>query len=332
MLTVGFAQYILLLFLLGGLVGGSLVSLIVPQIRGRIEQLEPGVRAGRILFWSGLPVAIGGLVVGFVLLPSLLDYAGWMADHCLAHASGAGHHGHLCPVHTTHMHAAAAGWWLLGAIGALIGVRVGREVVGWVAARRRLGEIEAASRRSEEGPWRVVDSERPFAFTTGLVDPVVYLSSGLQERLDEASCRVVLAHELHHARRRHGAVQLVVRLVTAFVSPGVRSWLLSELALAFEQSSDGHAAEAVDGPVSVAETILAVERFAHETRPAHLKDHRAPGFGGGDLERRVRSLVDEPTWRPAGAGLWIASIVVFIGTAAHYETLHHMAETLFELL
>jgi Zn-dependent protease with chaperone function len=230
------------------------------------------------------------------------------------------------------MHAATTGWWLLGGVGLLLVARFGPALLEWRRARRRIDEIAAVAHPAEDGEWQVVDSGSPFAFTVGLVDPVVYLSSGLLEQLDATSRRVVLAHEFHHARRRHAVVKLAAWLGTVFVAPGTRSWLLSELGLALEQSSDSHAAEAVADPIPVAETILAVERLAGENRAERAGPVGLASFGGGDIERRVRGLVDDPAWRPAGWGFWMVCAMAFVAAATHYEALHHGAETLFELL
>mgnify|MGYP006305366047 CR=1 FL=1 len=182
---------------------------------------------------------------------------------------------------------------MIGIVGAFLIWRVGMELVDWFGARRRLETIRKFAKPSEDGRQRIVPSDIPFAFTSGLVWPTVYLSAGLVEQLDGRSRSVVESHESFHARWRHGTVNLAVRVASVFLTPGAREWLLSELALSFEQISDRHAARTVGDQLTVAETILEVERLAGQQVDEERGGRSGAGAGDGDIERRVRSILDD---------------------------------------
>jgi heat shock protein HtpX len=79
----------------------------------------------------------------------------------------------------------------------------------------------------------VADSDAPNSFSVGGSDPVVVLSEGLIDRLDEDELDAVLAHELAHLRNRDATVLTLAGFLPTLVSDepvaGLPGWLRSNL-------------------------------------------------------------------------------------------------------
>lgn len=79
------------------------------------------------------------------------------------------------------------------------------------------GLLAMAGRLGLEGRLRLVDDTRPQAFCAGLAHPVVWLTTGLLDGLDQDALAAVLRHERHHVRHRDPLKLLLVRaLADAF--------------------------------------------------------------------------------------------------------------------
>lgn len=90
----------------------------------------------------------------------------------------------------------------LAAVSLVLGLRSAVRQV--TASRRYLAALPLAAEqvRIHGEPCWVIDSSSPTAFCAGNLRPRIYLSRGTLERLDAEELRAVVAHELHHARRR----------------------------------------------------------------------------------------------------------------------------------
>lgn len=317
---------LLALVLIFGAVGGVVASTIWWFARrNHFDDLPPESRLRRIVAASLLPIGAGLLFASVALVPSVLDAVGLVSDHCHAHPN---HHFHLCFVHTTHVHASAVAWLPVAIAAIWLTVRIGRTGLAHYRARARTRELRDAGEYDESsGSW-VLPSDRPFAATTGLLDPELLVSTSLLRELDEPQRQAVEAHEREHARHRHGLKKLLVDIFASCQIPRVRRFLRRELDLAYEQIADRRAAAEVGGSVPVAETILRVERLVEENPDAG----RRTAFDTSSVERRVVGLLDEP-WGPPripalGTTLGVAIWGLFV---AHHEV-HHWLETLLSLL
>lgn len=115
-------------------------------------------------------------------------------------------------------------------------------------ARRHVRGLPGTRRRLLGTSVVVVPTERVIAFCAGLRRPRVHLSSAAVSSLDHGELRAVLAHELHHARRRD-PLRMAVRHVVAralFFLPVVKLLgdRLDELA---ERDADTQAIRAAGG-------------------------------------------------------------------------------------
>lgn len=322
----GLTQRLMLTALLGGALGTGAATIWWFAARTRLRTLKPGLRLRRLVSLAAMPV-VGALgLVGIVVLPSILHAVGLIADHCGAHPS---HHVHLCLLHTDHAHASPLAWLAIGGVAMWFGLRARPVVSEWIRAKRKLSVLKADSEPDGNGETKVVASQTPFAATVGLFAPRVLVSEALRSALSEAQYEVVTTHERVHADRFHTLLQAGVDFVGLLHLPPVRTFLDREVALACEQVADLESARQVGGALEVADTILTVERLLRDAEP--LTSMR-PSIDGGNLEQRVRGLLDEP-WRRSAryttvAGVAVATLLV----AGSYNTVHHGLETFFSVV
>jgi Zn-dependent protease with chaperone function len=291
-----------------------------PLVAPRVGRLGPRQRS-RILFaLSMLPTGSGAAFLGIALLPSSAALAG-VADHCATHT----HHAHLCPVHPWPYGPSVVGGLLLVGLGAALAG------LGWRAyqARRALRALASlAEGREQDGTVRV-RSPRPFAFTAGLLRPLVYVSTGLRESLSPSDLAVVVAHERAHARRRDALTTWAAAWLGALHLRSTGRRLAADLRAACERACDEDAARAVGARVDVAAALVRVEKLQGRAGP-----WPSVAFGGGDVEARVEALLvpeiaDRRIRRLPFWGFVATTACVAVLFA---DPLHHAAETLVAFL
>ena len=287
--------------------------------RMRTSHPATRARAAEAVAWGATGAPTVALLL--VVLPGLLALLGG-GDHCRRHAE----HLHLCLVHPAAALppaaiAAVSAAWLAFALRSVW--RLLPDLHGFAASR----ELAALHRIGRDAVERV-RSERLFSITTGAWRPRIWISDRLWRALSPEQLAVVLAHERAHARRRDPLRRAAIAVLSLPLGAATRVRLLRSWTLASEQACDEEAARAVGDRVRVAEAVLAVERLLGGSERLPV---RAPSFGGGDVERRVRSLlapdaaISEPrrgrrALAVAAAGLCLAGSGV----------LHHVAEHLID--
>jgi beta-lactamase regulating signal transducer with metallopeptidase domain len=179
----------------------------------------------------------------------------------------------------------------------------------------------------------IVETAQPVCFAAGLFRPRVLLSRGLFEALNPHERAVVLAHERAHARRRDALLASLVRALALVHWPGVGRWLVQEFEVAAEQSCDEEAARFVGDRLSVAATILTVERAAqYAAQPSPRPGPIAVAFGARAVERRVEALLVEAVPEPSLRPLVIGIAVALLGVVIFADTLHHVTESVLSVI
>lgn len=306
-----------------GVMATMTAAILYPAVRARHATLPPAVRARRLVVWSAAPWLAGGLLVALCFVPSVWSALGIAADHCPLHDDG---HVHLCLEHAPRGPVSLGEWLLLGAAATVAGMAVARVVVTQFATWRAVGGLLRSVGKSEGG---LIPSNSPLSVTAGLFRPLVLVSTGLRERLRPDLLTVVLEHERAHARRRDPLRLVTATLLAAGHLPVTRHLILSDLALACEQAADEEAANAVGDRVRVAEAIVAVERVMGSSQDGLVA---AMGMGGASTVARVEELLHEPRSGkspPIQGALWAVAAVTAVLLAS---TLHHLTETLLEVL
>jgi Zn-dependent protease with chaperone function len=318
--TLAFLAQATAVFTLVAFATAAVAALAYPRVVPRLRRLAPRQRA-RILFAvSILPSATGAGFLAIALLPSLVTLFG-AADHCTTHT----HHAHLCPLHPWPHGPNAAGALPLAALAVAL-VALG---VRTLRTRRALRSVASlADGREQDGTVRV-HSPRPFAFTAGLVRPLVYVSTGLRDALSPGDLEVVVEHERAHARRRDALTTWAAAWLGFLHLPSTRRRLAADLHAACEQACDADAALRVGDRVDVASALVRVEKLQSGAGP-----WPSVAFGGGDVGARVEALLAPeiehrplprlPFWLAVAASACLAALVA--------APLHHAAETLVAFL
>lgn len=151
----------------------------------------------------------------------------------------------------------------------------------------------AASRARLQAPIVCVDDESPFAFCRGFARPMVYVSTGLVELLDEEELSVVLVHEGAHAAGRHPLRALSAKLLagTAYLLPIARA-AEERYLLSLEFAADRRAAE-----VSLPHLASALLKLMEA--PSSSSFTRA-GLAINPTEERIRRLTEADHDRARG--------------------------------
>lgn len=294
----------------------------------RVLARQAPARRARVIWWMLAAPAVCGL--GYALLtfatPAVLHGSAGFAAAC------SGHGGSLWHACVWHPSAHGDSPWVWAAMVALLGHAAwlaGRALRGAWRARRSLATLLRLSQRRSDTGVHVIDTEQPLAVACGFARGEILLSRALVERLDRSQLAVVLAHEAAHVAHRDPLWRVAARVLSGLHLPHTRRRLLAALELATEQRCDRVAADAVGSRVTVAATIVAVERiFRGEVHPLQL--HGA-GFVTSFVPERVQALLASEVDPRLRVGLPLAAaLVMFCVSSTGW--LHHLTESLVALL
>src|SRR5262249_21851232 len=174
----------------------------------------------------------------------------------------------------------------------------------------------------------VLPVEEPQAYVLGVLKPRVYVSRGLLEQTNEDNLAPVLAHERAHAARRDPLRRLIASAGLVLHLPGIAHLLDRLLTRTQEMAADADAARTVGDPVRVAESLV---RFARLQGPGRAT---AVEFGSGDLEARVRELLDPRQRRgsgPSAAALVGCSTALCLLALFAAHGLHYLGQAMLRL-
>jgi Zn-dependent protease with chaperone function len=163
---------------------------------------------------------------------------------------------------------------------------------------------------------QLIDSEEPRAFCAGYLRPQIYLSRAAREQLEPAELRAVLAHELHHRRRRDPLRLLAARVLAdaLFFIPILRR-ISERYAALGELAADEAAVEDLGGRGPLASALLKFSgSSAQPAAVVALAPERVDHLMG-DPEVTRWSLPRSPLARSALAiaGLGATSLLIWHG-------------------
>lgn len=184
------------------------------------------------------------LALGAAYGPDLWDrFYGPVREYCEMYLARASAWGVASPVLGL-----IAGMAMAGAIARLI-LHLKSDAALNRKIRERTVAVPPALARAASGarlpaPVVCIDDESPFAFCRGFARPMVYVSTGLVELLDEEELSVVLVHEGAHAAGRHPLRALAAKLLAgaAYFLPIARV-AEERYLLSLEFAADRRAAE-----------------------------------------------------------------------------------------
>ena len=287
-----------------------LSAVLFPLLRTSLNMLRPATRANVLLGWCVAPIIFGVLIAFAPWLLSALSLApencGRLSDAFLA--------GNIWPVAFDAALLAPLVWFIFSSV---------QRIRTAVRLNSKISSLVAVGRPYANGDIAIIDSNKPFAFASGLYRSQIIIASCLQHSLSGSQLRAVLAHERAHASRRDALRYLVAEVASVAHLPWVKSSLLADLQLATEQACDEAAVQAGGDRLGVAETLLRVERlFGRQFDESVLSVHLL----GGDLEARVEALVADQLctmtgrWRHMILLLAIlCGVTTFIGAVPLHE-------------
>jgi Zn-dependent protease with chaperone function len=290
------------------LLASALVGVALIAGRRRLARLEPSAQSRIALAAAVAPALLGAVFVGGASYDRVLSGP---ADFCL------------------HLHDSAPPSLILLLSIAILAGRVltyGIQTIVVILRAVRLNlALSGASYKAYMG-CLVLPIEKPQAYVLGILKPRVYISQGLLDQTNEDDLAPVVAHECAHAARRDPLRRLIASAGLVLHLPGIAHLLNRLLTRTQEMAADADAAHTVGDRVRVAEAIV---RFARLQRPARAT---ATEFGGGDLEARVRELLDPHQRRGLSAVALVgcsAALCLLALFTAH--GLHYLAQALLRL-
>ncbi len=151
------------------------------------------------------------------------------------------------------------------------------------------------------------------AFTHGLLNPRIYISTGLIGSLDKGELKAVLLHELHHRKRRDPLRFFLLNLLkdSFFYIPAVRHLAQSAIARGEHEADE---AGAVAGPLSLASALVKVASFNRAASISMQASITGGGPGAGSMTARVERLVEGSGFTHPGPSLksMAASVVTAV--------------------
>lgn len=127
-----------------------------------------------------------------------------------------------------------------------------------------------------------------YAFTSGILCPKIFLSTGICNYLTTKELRLVILHELYHYRNKGPLKNYVISIIKEllFFVPFVHVMVMV-FSDANEKAADDHAVEISRDPLELASTLIKMGKAGHPANPVMV----SPITGFQNLEKRIKRLV-----------------------------------------
>jgi len=304
-------------FALVNAIASCLVAITFPRTAAVLDRYSPASRSA-LLFRLRLLPAVLAAIAGFgISLPIFVAFEPFDTDE---------------PVSRTLVAVALGGIILLARAG-------WRAYAAWRATERISREWQRCGRRIDPArlgidaafPVHAIDASFPMVAVVGVVRPVLFVAERVLAECSDEEVRAMIAHECAHVDARDNLKRFALRACPDLLglSEGVtRTWTS-----AAEEAADAAAVGSRPGcALDLAHALIRVARLAPGSTPALASSF----YPGGDIERRVRRLV-EPIAAPdvprVVSGL-LASTAVALAAAAVFlaPTLHQVMEAIVRVM
>ena len=173
----------------------------------------------------------------------------------------------------------------------------------------------------------VLESDVPTAFTSGLLNPICYVSTSLINQLSDAELDIVIQHELAHARNKDPLAKLFIAFFSAYYPKRIAVALNANFSLITEQLADKATAIKYSAE-DVASTLVKVTRM-QKYRPVDMKGHALSYFGANHITQRVQQLL-KPTSKPLPLVIPVSFMLILLCmTVLTVDATHHLVESIF---
>jgi len=294
----------------------ALIAVAFGRVGSLVDRYSAASRSGLLFRLCVAPAVVAGIIGFGIALPIFVTFEPFDTDE---------------PVSRTLVAIACAGL-------AIVLHGLWRAVSAWRATVRVSREWQRRGRRVEISgadpslPVFAVDAAFPTVAVVGLRRPVLFVAERVLAECSADEVRAMIAHECAHVDGRDNLKRLVLRACPDLLSrrAGVtRAWIA-----ATEEAADAAAARSRPGrALDLAEALIRVARLA----PLATPELASSFYPGGDIERRIRQLMDPvpaPDAPPLlGRGV-VVSAVVAIGTVAvlFAPALHQLMETVVRIV
>lgn len=297
-----------------GVLAVSAVCLVVSRFPSFSMRLSAGAR--RPLLWSAvvLPWLAAGSAATLLVFPDVLGE--WTAS--LAHW----HHIYAFNIYS---------WHGLSALGflALTGVMLARSCV---RAYRHLAQLQLLLQvcEHETDDTSIIHSPRAQAFTSGLLRPQGFFTSGLRDGVSDDEFAVVRMHEEAHVRRLDPLQKLLFALLAGFFPGSQRNYLNRQMMLCMEQCADEQVCRSGWSETFVAQTLVKVTRLSNGMPAAKASSALCCHFAADQLNARIHYLLADDKGR-SFSPLLVGILFILLSGCCLFsvDALHHAIETLF---
>lgn len=297
-------------------VGSAILAMTCGRLAVRLERFSAGSRAA-VLFRLRLAPAVAAVIGGFgISLPVFVAFEPRDTNE---------------PVSRTLVAIGCAG-------AAVLVAATLRAFAAWRRTERVSRDWQQRGRRLEARslgsllPVFAIDAASPTVAVIGIVRPVLFVAERVLAVCSVDEVRAMIAHECAHVAARDNLKRLMMRACPDLLSrhAGVaREWVAAAEEAADAAAAGSHRGRALD----LAQALIRVARLAPVATPALASSF----YPGGDIERRIRRLVD-PIPAP-DAPLMLGRCVILAAAGvltvcaiALAPTLHQAMETIVRIL
>lgn len=174
----------------------------------------------------------------------------------------------------------------------------------------------------------------PTAFTSGLLNPKIYVTSALIAKVSEQELDIIVRHEMAHVDARDPMFKVVFATFAAFFPSTVTGNLVKQFTLLTEQLADSAATKEYDN-LDVAQTLINVARIQRSgdsiATSLSCDGLQTSYFGNDQTSLRVQGLISPmvPSSRLAIRLAFILVAFTPLLAASTVDSLHHFIETFF---
>ena len=195
----------------------------------------------------------------------------------------------------------------------------------WWRANNLLNSIKLVSRRKKDLNIHLIETEKPLAFSVGMLEPVSVISSGLMNQLTSKQLNIVCRHETIHAQYKDSLFKWALKLVSLFHVPKVKRALVEAHASALEFRVDQDVAKTVKSNIDVAETLIKVQRIMGSAPETEALCQ----FLGTEIEQRIHFLLTtKPCHRLTSKTIAWFTLILIICALLGSVPLHNAVELL----
>tara|TARA_R110002050_G_scaffold265306_3_gene406347 strand:- start:1730 stop:2719 length:990 start_codon:yes stop_codon:yes gene_type:complete len=186
-----------------------------------------------------------------------------------------------------------------------------------------------ASNTSNGSGYLLMPVKIPVAFTTGFLSPKVYVSTGLQQQVNDEQLNIIVNHELAHVKAKDPLFKVLFTALASFYPLPIKQTLITQYVLMTEEIADNEVTKEYDN-LDVAQTLIDVARL-QKALPTDCDQASVSYFSHDHTSLRVERLLN-PINKPSQITIFIAlTILAFmpIVAASTVDSFHHFIETFF---